>query len=211
MNRLATLTIVVPGCASLLCAQTQTSNSTSSPGNGPNLANGTAIIAKLISGLDTAQCEPGDFVDVQVVHNVKQGSQVVVTRGALVIGKIAKVQASPDSGGLYGVWVIFDNVAAQAGAPSLLRMDIQAVAPPPSAGTDNLNGRDTGALMDGHRTAVDGRVDDLTAKSAGAIGLPDVNVAFQDANGSHISMLVSKKGNFHLVKGSQDVFRVVGP
>lgn len=44
-------------------------------------ANGTAIIAKLISGLDTAQCKPGDSVDAQVVHDVKQGSQVVVKRG----------------------------------------------------------------------------------------------------------------------------------
>lgn len=88
MNRLATLTIVVLGCASLLCGQTQPSNSTSSPGNGPKLANGTAIIAKLISGLDTAQCKPGDSVDAQVVHDVKQGSQVVVKRG-LVHGQMA--------------------------------------------------------------------------------------------------------------------------
>jgi hypothetical protein len=198
-----------PGAAS--AAPPQASDSAASTAKPLNLPAGTAIIAKLVAGVDTSQCKPGDTIEAQVTHDVKVGSQAVIKKGAIVSGKISKVQSTPDASGLYGLWIVFDSVALKAGEANSLTMDVQAIAPPPATGSDNLNGRDTGALMAGHRTASDSAVDELTAKSVGSAAVPGVDVAFQNSNGAHVSLLVSKKGNFKLAKNSQVVFRVGAP
>jgi hypothetical protein len=195
-----------PGAAS--AAPPQASDSAAPAAKPLNLPAGTAIIAKLVAGLDTAQCKPGDRVVAQVTHDVKVGSQAVIKKGVLVTGKIWKVQSTPDASGLYGLWIVFDSVAPKSGETNSLTMDVQAISPPPATGNDDLNGHDTGALMAGHRSASDSAVDELTAKNVGAVALPGLDVAFQNTNGAHVTLLVSKKGNFKLAKNSQVVFRV---
>jgi len=189
----------------------QESTAAKAPGNAIALPSDTPIFAKLTSELDTQHCKAGDRVEAQVTRDVKDGSRAVIKKGAVISGKISKAQAEPDGGGLYGVWIVFEQVELKSGESAELRLDIQAVAPPENGGADNLNGVDTGALMAGHGSATEGRVDVLTAKSRGAVGIPGVDVAFQNAGGAHITLLVSKKGNFRFVKGSQMVFRVFNP
>jgi hypothetical protein len=192
-------------------APSQASDSSTPAAKPLNLPAGTAIIAKLVAGLDTAQCKPGDRIDAQVTHDVKVGSQAVIKKGAIVTGKISKVQSAPDAAGLYGLWIVFDSVAPKAGEANSVTLDVQAIAPPPATGNDDINGRDTGALMGGHRSASDAAVDELTARNVGAVALPGIDIAFQNTNGAHVSLLVSKKGNFKLAKNSQVVFRVAAP
>jgi hypothetical protein len=221
MNRFAIPAIFLLLLASLACAQDassappkplpQATDSSSSSGNTLALPGGAVIVAKLTAGIETSQCKPGDPVNAQVTHDVKDGSRTVIKKGALISGKISKVETAPEPGGLYGLWMVFDKVALKAGEPDSLPMDIQAIAPPETGGTDNLNGVDTGALMAGHRSASEGTVELLTAKSRGAIALPGIDIAIQTLNGVHLALLVSKKGNFRLAKGSQIVFRVVTP
>jgi hypothetical protein len=189
----------------------QVSTAAKAPGNAIALPSDTPIFAKLTAELDTQHCKAGDLVNTQITHDVKDGSRTAIKKGAVISGKISKVQAEPDGGGLYGVWIVFEQVELKSGESAELRLDIQAVAPPENGGADNLNGVDTGALMAGHGSATEGRVNVLTAKSRGTVGVPGVDVAFQNAGGAHITMLVSKKGNFRLVKGSQVVFRVFNP
>jgi hypothetical protein len=221
MNRFAIPVIFSCVLASLACAPDaltappkplpQAADASRSSGHTLALPGGTVLLAKLVAGIDTAQCKPGDLVNAQVTHDVKDGSRTVIKKGALITGKVSRVETAPEPGGLYGLWIAFDKLALKAGEPDSLPMDVQAIAPPENAGADSLNGVDTGALMAGHRSANEGTVDVLTQKSRGAIGLPGIDVAFQTVNGVHLSLLVSKKGNFRLAKGSQFVFQVVTP
>jgi hypothetical protein len=211
MNRFAWLAILALVLASSFRGQSEPASVPNSAPNALGLPNRTAIIAKLVSGLDTAQCKPGDTVDAQITHDVKQGSRTIIKKGALVIGRISKTQTVPDVNGLYGIWVVFDSVAIKPGEPASLPLDIQAIAPPPSGGADNLNGTDSVAVWGGHGSAREGFVDELTSKSTGSISLPGVDVAFQPLNGVHTTLVVSKKSNFRLPKNSQIVFRVFAP
>jgi hypothetical protein len=221
MKRYAAPTFLALVLAFSACAQdtstapskplAQASGSPSTAGNALNLPSDTAILARLVAELDLTGCKEGDRVEAQITQDVKDGHQTVLKKGALVIGRITRVQAALDAGGVNVVWILFQNVEAKTGEPSLLNLDIQAIAPPPTKGSDNLNGTDRYAIAMGHMSAKEGFVDVLTAKSKGAIGLPGVDLAFQNSGGAHKSMLVFNKRNIHLVKGSQIVFRVVNP
>jgi hypothetical protein len=219
MKRSAASTLMALVFAFWTCAQgtstapsnAQASGSPSTAGNALHLPSDTAIFARLVAELDLTACKEGDRVEAQIAQDVKDGHQTVLKKGALVIGRITRVQTALDAGGVNVVWILFENVETKNGEPSLLHLDIQAIAPPATKGTDNLNGTDRTAIAMGHMSAKEGFVDVLTANSRGAIGLPGVNVAFQNSGGTHISMLVFNKANIHLVKGSQIVFRVVNP
>jgi hypothetical protein len=173
-------------------------------GSAVNLPANTLIFAKFVAELNTSQCKPGDRVEAEITHEVKVGHDIVLMRGGHVIGQVSRA-AGPDANGVYGVWLIFGNVSSKDGDPSTVHLEIQAVSPPErQEDADN-----PGPAVADDRYATEGRHGELTARSRGAINLPNLNLSSGTSNGTHITILTSKKGNIRLAKGSQVVFRVV--
>lgn len=227
MKRAAMPTLLVLAWAFSTCGQSnssapsnvpaQTAGSGKTAGSALNLTSDTAILAKLVSPFDIRTCKIGDHLEAQITDDVKEGRQTVIKKSSRVIGQISIIQTAPAPGGLQGVGIVFENIALKNSEPVSLLLVIQALAPPVSRGIDTISdprGReatDLNATVTGHLSATERGVDPVTAKSQGVIDLPDINLAFEAAHGTYISIVRSKGRNIHLEKGTQIVFRVVNP
>jgi hypothetical protein len=199
---------VATGVPGKLLAQANDGQSGASA-NTFELASGTAILGRLDSQLYTEHCSKGDRVEIQITHDVMQGHQTVLKKGARAVGKIVKLQTSPEEGGMYGVGILFDSMVLKNGDTVPLRMEIQAIAPPSAVGINRITD-----LPDGGGNQVNanqGAVEAIGVKRQDPVDLPGVALGIETVNGTHISILACKTGNIHLEKWSQIVLRVVNP
>ena len=188
---------------------TQPSGPTDAVGKTLELPSGTPIFGTLETKLYAEHYKLGDRVEALITKDVTVSHQTVLKKGARAIGSIVKLQTEPPAGGQYGVGIAFETVAFKNGETLLLRMEIQAIAPPSATGVDPIT--DLPYEGSSHISSDIGSVEALKAKARGAVGLQGVTVGSQVINATYISILVCKDSNIHLEKWSQVVFRVVNP
>ena len=177
----------------------------------------TPIFARLTTEVNIKKTQLGDRVDAQVTHDVKMDKQTVIKKGAHVVGKVTKLQATPDSTGEYKVGILFDTVEQKGSAPAGLHLEVQALAAPPSEGGDDA--RDPRGMMQtninagakGHLSGAQGPQGELTDKAKGPIGFPGLELGTEITQGVHTTILASSKDNIRLTKETQVLFKVVNP
>src|SRR5438067_8079704 len=115
---LGTMTVVV-ALSAMAVAQTtstsgstQTSNSTSAQKQGRqiDLQSDTQFAAELENTLDTRHAKVGDRVILKTTQAVKQNGQVVIPKGAQLIGRITDVQQQTKSNGESHLALAFDRL-----------------------------------------------------------------------------------------------------
>src|ERR1700752_1741272 len=119
MKRL--LLIVLTGAVStglVLAQETKTSGtatagnetSISKQGRQVNLASNTALAAQLENSLDARKAKVGDQVVLKTTQAMKQNGEVIVQKGARLIGRITEVQQRTKSNGESRIGVVFDRL-----------------------------------------------------------------------------------------------------
>jgi hypothetical protein len=191
-----------------LCAAAQESAALKTAPNTINLLPDTAIIARLVAKFDSTRLQQGDRVEARITHDVKEGHQVVLPKGALVVGQVSHFIAPPP-GVLYGVAINFDTVELKSGAAVSLHLELQAVAPPPVVSVNAITDQPYNGAS--HVRADEHGVETLTTASKGVFNFPDVILGLEVSNKGRTPLLSSQTQHIHLDKDSQVVFRVTHP
>lgn len=119
MKRLLLIVLAVAVSASVVVAQeTKTSGSgsanhettVSKQGRQVNLASNTALAAQLENSLDARRAKVGDKVVLKTTQAVKQNGEVIVPKGAKLIGHVTEVQQRTKSNGESRLGVAFDRL-----------------------------------------------------------------------------------------------------
>ena len=119
MKRLLLIVLAVAVSASVAVAQkTKTSGSgsagnetsVSKQGRQVNLASNTALAAQLENSLDARRAKVGDKVILKTTQAVKQNGEVIVPKGAKLIGHVTEVQQRTKSNGESRLGVVFDRL-----------------------------------------------------------------------------------------------------
>jgi hypothetical protein len=170
------------------------------------------VFAKLTSPLDLTQCKAGDKVEGQITDDVKAGSQVVIKKGAILVGNITAVEPPKGSQTDTMIGIVVDSVNSKD-SPSLpVALLIRAIAPPfleeqatTLAEGRGMPGATTAAAVSGHVTAGGGTVGGrLTASSLGVTGFPNLHLGSRkDPKGATITIISFSPGDAKLKKGTQ--------
>lgn len=110
------LTIAVAAIASAQKASTRGSAATSSEssvrkeGGQIDLQSGTQLAAQLESALDVRHAKTGDRVVLKTTQAIKQNGQVVIQKGARLIGHVTDVQRQTKSTGESHIGLVFDRL-----------------------------------------------------------------------------------------------------
>jgi hypothetical protein len=191
-----------------LCAAAQENPVPKPTQNTITLLPDTAVITRLIAKFDSTRLEQGERVEARISHDVKDGHQVIIPKGSLVVGQVAHFVAPPP-GTLYGVVINFDTVQLKNGTTASLHLELQAIAPPPvvavNAITDQPYNGANRVRADEHGVEV------LTASSKGVFNLPDIILGQEVSNNRSTPIITSPSKNIRLDKDSQIVFRVANP
>jgi hypothetical protein len=119
MKRLLLIVLTLAVSASVAVAQkTKTSGSASASnetsvskqGRQVNLASNTALAAQLENSLDARRAKVGDTVVLKTTQAVKQNGEVIVPKGAKLIGHVTEVQQRTKSNGESRIGVAFDRL-----------------------------------------------------------------------------------------------------
>jgi hypothetical protein len=190
------------------CTAAQQSGTIKTVGNTINLPPDTAIIARLVANFDSTRLRQDDRVEARITHDVKDGHQVVLPKGALVVGQVSHYVAPPP-GAFYGVAINFNTVELKNGAAVSLHLEIQALAPPPVVPVNAIT--DLPYNGANHVRADDHGVELLSATSKGIFSLPGVILGLEVSKKVRTPVISSQIQNIHLDKDSQIVFRVSNP
>jgi hypothetical protein len=178
---------------------------------------GTAFLARLSTNLDGRQCKPGAPVEAEVKQDIKQGHDVLLKKGSVLLGYVAGVKVPTSGTPQLNVAIAFDSVRTKDGKRFSLNVEIQALAPEADVtNNDTLAaGRGMGvtsssdATVSGHATTLKGSINPLSVTSTGVYDLQGLELGDQTTNGAHYSTLTSSIGDFRLKKGAQLVMKVV--
>jgi hypothetical protein len=206
------------GVRDVLAGQASSSAQSSAPaaaGLAPlALSAGTAIVAKLSTDLDAGRCKVGDAVEAEAKQDVKQGHDVLLKKGSLLVGHVAAVKSS---GSELTVAFDFDSVRMKDGKQFSLPLIIQALAPEADISNNSTlsDGRGLDSTLNSsavkhHDSTLKGSINQLDAKSTGVYDFRGMNLSDQNTNGTHYSLVTSSAGSFKLKKGSQLVMKAVG-
>src|SRR5918999_6451925 len=119
MTRLLLIALILAVSTSVAVAQkTKTSGSTtannetsvSKQGRQVNLASNTALAAQLENSLDARRAKVGDRVVLKTTQAVKQNGEVIVPKGAKLIGHVTEVQQRTKSNGESRIGIAFDRL-----------------------------------------------------------------------------------------------------
>lgn len=86
------------------------STSVTKNGNGATLESGTQIAAQLQNSLDVKKAKVGDQVLLKATKSIKQNGQVVVNKGASLMGRVTEVQQKTKGSAMSKVSVVFDSM-----------------------------------------------------------------------------------------------------
>lgn len=98
-------------------ASASNETSVAKQGREVNLASNTALVAQLENSLDARRAKVGDQVVLKTTQAVKQNGEVIVPKGAKLIGHVTEVQQRTKSNGESRIGVAFDRL--QKGALDL--------------------------------------------------------------------------------------------
>jgi len=191
-----------------LCAAAQENAPAQPPANTINLPPDTAVIARLIAKFDSTRLQQGDRVEARITHDVKDGHQLILPKGALVVGQVSHFVAPPP-GQLYGVAIHFDTVELKNGRTVSLHLELQAIAPPPVVSVNAITDQPYNGAN--HVRADEHGVDVLTSTSKGVFNLPDIILGFEVSSKGRTPIVSSPTQHIRLDKDSQIVFRVTDP
>jgi hypothetical protein len=178
----------------------------------------TAFLAKLSTNLDGRQCKPGDPVEAEVKQDIKQGHDVLLKKGSVIVGHIAGVHAPVSDKPELSVAIALDTAKMKDGKQFSLKLLIQALAPEADTDSNTSLSDFTGGGMQnatrvagvsGRSTTVNGSINKLTPESKGVYDLQGLSLGDQVTNGARYSTLASSTGDFRLKKGTQLVLKVV--
>jgi hypothetical protein len=209
--------LVFAGIEDVFAGQASAPAQTSPALEGLELHAGTAFLAKLSTNLDGRQCKPGEPMEAEVRQDIKQGHDVVLKKGAVLLGHVAGVKAPTSDTPELDVAIAFDSVRMKDGKRFSLNLIIQALAP--EADFDNsssladfagpqMSKPTSTAGVDGHNRTVRGNINHLTVTSTGVYDLQGLGLGEQIINGADYSTLTSST-EFRLKKGAQLVMKVV--
>ena len=194
MKRLLLIVLAVAVSASAALAQkTKTSasgsasneTSVSKQGRQVNLASNTALAAQLESSLDARRAKVGDKVVLKTTQAVKQNGEVIVPKGAKLIGRVTEVQERTKSNGESRIGVAFDrlqkgalDMPIAASIVSITQARSQTRATGSSAESDTMASSSTstttrssgGGLLGGVSNTVGGAVNTTTSTVGNVAG-----------------------------------------
>ncbi len=119
MKRLLLIVLTVIVSTSFALAQQAKSSGSASAANDTSvskqgrqvsLASNTALAAQLQNSLDARKAKVGDQVVLKTTQAVKQDGEVVVPKGAKLIGRVTEVQQHTKSNGEARIGVVFDRL-----------------------------------------------------------------------------------------------------
>lgn len=123
MKKVLLLVITVAVSASVALAQKAKTGGSASAGNETsvskqgrqvNLASNTALAAQLENSLDTRRAKVGDRVVLKTTRAIKQDGEVIVPKGARLMGHVTEVQQHTKSNGESRIGVAFDRLQKDA-------------------------------------------------------------------------------------------------
>lgn len=200
---LASLALAIPCFGQAGGASTAASNTLSIPSD-------QGIVAKLVTDLDSTKNNVGDTVQAETTRDIKRGHDMLLKKGATLSGKIVKVDAGGhDSPAM--IAILFDQVTAKGAQAENLNVQIQALAPPPTAQTGSYqDGRGMAQTQINVATAGNknmGNGGEILATSSGVIGFPGMNIGTASSDGKQLSVIGTGSGTIKLKKDTQIVFK----
>jgi hypothetical protein len=169
------------------------SNETSAAKQGRqvNLQSNTQLAAQLENSLDARRAKVGDRVALKTTHAVKQNNEVIVPKGARLLGRVTEVQQRTKSNGESRIGVVFDRLQkgsldmpitativsitqarsqTRAGDSSLDSDVMSSSSARSSAGTSSSGQRGGGGLLGGVGNTVGGVVNTTTSTVGNVAG-----------------------------------------
>ena len=120
-----------------------------------NIDSGSTMNAVLSNSVDARKSKPGDPVKARSAEPVKSGGQVVIPKGATLLGHVTQAQASGKGEAQSAVGIAFDRAVLKDGHEIPLNTTIRAIAAAEgaaSAGMDSMgsmSGMGSGAASSG--------------------------------------------------------------
>ena len=219
MKRLLFLILTTAVCAGFANAQkSRTSGSAaagsdtavSRQGRQVNLQSNTQMAAQLENSLDARHAKVGDRVALKTTQAVKQNGEVIVPKGARLLGRVTEVQQRTKANGESRIGVVFDRLQkggldmpitatimsitqaraqARAGDSSIDSDMMSSSSARSSAGQSSGGQRGNGGLLGGVGNTVGGVVNNTTSTVGNVAG------ATTNAVGSTVGATTSTTGN----------------
>ncbi len=158
-------------------SNTATSASAQAGQNSANLASGTTMNAALTRPVDAKKNKPGDAVTAKTTENVKSDGQVVIPKGAKLVGHVTQAKARAKGESESALGIVFDKAILKNGQEVPLNAGIQALAVSESAAAASMAGDDLsmassagGGGMASGRASGGGLVGGVASTAGGAVG-----------------------------------------
>jgi hypothetical protein len=97
--------------------------------NGESATGGVIVQAELTKTLDAKKVKQGDEVTAKVLQDVKSNGQILVRRGAKLVGHVTEAQARSKENSESRLGIVFDKAVAKDGSQIPLSAVVQALAP----------------------------------------------------------------------------------
>jgi hypothetical protein len=200
-------------------SQTTADSAASAKGSEPlgTILKGKGVVGKLTKGIDTKHAKAGDPVTVEVTSDVKSGGQVVLPKGSVIKGSIAKVQGFSKGKSDAEVDIVFDTVSPKNGEQSSAHLMIYALAakmdhaptPEDIYATQGYKGAANSAAVSGHNGGGPNG-NELNAESQGIFGFDDLELHPAASTNPPTSSVTSTKKNISLENGTHIVLMFAG-
>jgi len=214
-----------------------TANQNTQPATGEpatRLSGRTALQVELSKSVDAKKAKPGDPVEAKLTQDVKSDGQVVLHRGARVVGHLTEAKAKSKENPESRLGIVFEKAVGKGSEEFAFTAVVIALCPPRDASTNiagDPNSLSSGPAMGGQpfgaghavggpsasaapavEAATRGRGGNgtLTAESRGAIDLPGVALRPSAVDGVQGTAVVSGDRNVKLEGGTQMVLLVSG-
>lgn len=166
-------------------ASTSNEASVSKQGREVNLASNTALAAQLENSLDARRAKVGDTVVLKTTQAVKQNGEVIVPKGAKLIGHVTEVQQRTKSNGESRIGVAFDRLQkgaldmpitasivsiTQARSQTRAASAVESETMSSSSTTTRSSGGGQGGLLGGVGNTVGGAVNTTTSTVGNVAG-----------------------------------------
>jgi hypothetical protein len=172
------------------------------------IAPGTVIIAELSKGIDAKKAKAGDKIEARIGADVLSNGQVLIPKGAKVIGHVSESKAHGKDSKDSMLGLVFDTVATKDGELTILA-SIQAIGPVDEAlNYSTRTGFPIGAQTGpppkgGWGQASDNPGISLDPSSKGIVGLKGLSLS----RSGPASVVTSSDETVHLDSGTQLILR----
>jgi hypothetical protein len=199
-----------------LIAQPQNPATSEPAANSFNVPDDATFLAALATPIAIDQVKPNDTVEAVTSQDIKKGHDVVLKKGATLLGRVDAATAVPT--GPHRIVITFDRVKPKKGEQEMqFHLVIQALAPKSDVETDSvpfatgrgMQGATADNLPSGHASATQGSVNALTPSSHGVQDLPGLELSERIADNKHATVLSASRKDIQLKKGTQLVMKVV--